>query len=337
MKLTSQRYSLLKNDRNFQKLNVEFLLITMAQNMQYIFLVLQLLGLLNVINFSLNPDQFPSLTITGEFNTFKSYSFNPVYIYGHFLYVFYEAMRSATITFIDHIRANIFSAGIVAILIVNIWLLYSGMSYGHDTGTSRKRNIALELMKDILKSGNLLEDALWMMFILDIIVFITTPTKTHIYFLLGLYLVMLSIKITPAISNLIIAASTAFQKSFFHNEKVLFVVTLLDIATVYFDTRSTFTFFLMIIAYSAVATLLLKLTSKFGEVNKIIFYLAYLGLIVFLASIFLIYGISFLLVIIAQLPLLIYFYWKKKKFIPGWLMQAVNGIFLVILLFFFLK
>jgi len=337
MKLTAQRYALLKNDRNFQKLNVEFLLITLAQNMQYVFLVLQLLGILNVINFSLNPDHFPSLTITGEFSTFKSHSFNPVYIYGHFLYVFYEAMRSVTLTFIDHIRANPFSAGIVAILIVNIWLLYSGMSYGHDNRSARKRNIVIELMKDVLKSGNLLEDALWMMFILDIIVFITTPTKSHIYFLLGVYLVMLSIKVTPLVSNLIIYASTAFQKSFFHNEKVLFVVTLLDIATVYFDTRSTFTFFLMIIAYSAVATILLKLTSKFEQANKVIFYLSYLGFIVFLGSIFLIYGISSLLVIIAQLPLLIYFYKAKKKFIPRWLMQAANGLFLVILLFFFLR
>src|SRR3989338_1426413 len=189
MKLTSGRYSLLKSDRNFQKLNVEFLLITLAQNMQYIFLVLQLLSIFNVINFNLNPDHFPNLTISGEINKIKSYSFNPISIYGHFLYVFYEAMKSVTLTFIGHIKQNIFSAGIIAILIVNIWLLYSGMSYGHDTRTSRKRNIVFELMKDVLKGGNLLEDALWMMFILDIIVFITTPTKSHIYFLLGLYLV----------------------------------------------------------------------------------------------------------------------------------------------------
>ena len=335
MKLTEQRYHLLRNDRNFQKLNVEFLLITLAQNMQYIFLVLQLLSIFNVINFNLNPDHFPSLTISGEISTIKSYSFNPIYAYGHFLYVFYEAMRSVTLTFVDHIKSNIFSAGIVAILIVNIWLLYSGMSYGHDTGASRKRNIVFELMKDILKSGNLLEDALWMMFILDIIVFITTPEKSHIYLLLGLYLIMLSVKVTPIISNIVIALSTAFQKSFFHNEKVLLIVTILDIALVYLDSRSMFTLFLMIIAYSAVATLLLKITSKLKEVNKVIFYLAYLGFIVFLASIFLIYGISFLLVIIAQIPLLIYFYWKKKKFIPMWLMQAVNGIFLVVLLYFY--
>jgi len=335
MKLTSGRYSLLKSDRNFQKLNVEFLLITLAQNMQYIFLVLQLLSIFNVINFNLNPDHFPNLTISGEINKIKSYSFNPISIYGHFLYVFYEAMKSVTLTFIGHIKQNIFSAGIIAILIVNIWLLYSGMSYGHDTRTSRKRNIVFELMKDVLKGGNLLEDALWMMFILDIIVFITTPTKSHIYFLLGLYLVMLSVKITPFFSNVIIALSTAFQKSFFHNEKVLLVVTILDIAMVYFDSGSMFTLFLMVIAYSAVATLLLKITSKIKEVNKVIFYLAYLGFIVFLASIFLIYGISFIIVTIAQLPLLIYFYKTKKKFIPRWLMQAVNGVFLVILLAYY--
>src|SRR3989304_6057600 len=153
MKLTDHRYQLLRSDRNFQKLNVEFLLITLAQNMQYIFLVMQLLSMFNVINFNLNPDHFPTLTISGEINKIKSYSFNPVYIYGHFLYVFYEAMRSVTMTFIDHIKANIFLTGIVAILIVNIWLLYSGMSYGHDSRASRKRNIIFELMKDIMKRG----------------------------------------------------------------------------------------------------------------------------------------------------------------------------------------
>ncbi|MBW3023151.1 hypothetical protein KY308_03540 [Candidatus Woesearchaeota archaeon] len=335
MKLTPHKYHLLKNDRNFQKLNVEFLMMTLAQNMQYIFLVLQLLSIFNIINFNLNPDHFPKLTISGELAVIKNHSFNPIYIYGHFLYVFYEAMRSLTLTFIDHVKDNIFSAGIIVIILVNMWLLYSGMSYGADMRASKRRNIIFSLIKDVLKRGNTLEDALWMMFIIDIIVFITTPTKEHILFLLGLYLVLLSIKITPVISNLIISASTAFQKSFFHNEKVLLVVTILDIAMVYFDSGSMFTLFLLILVYCTVATIILKLTSKMETVNKGVFYAAYFGLLVFLAGIFIIYGISFLLVIIAQLPLVIYFYKTKKKFVPSKVMQAVNWVFLIILLIYY--
>ncbi|MEM4336495.1 MAG: hypothetical protein QXG86_00625 [Candidatus Woesearchaeota archaeon] len=337
MESEEKKYILLKGSRGFQKLTAEFLIINIAHNMQYIFLVMQILSIFNIVNFNLNPSYFPELSIRGEVKKVEELSFNPLYIYGHFLYVFYEVMKSVTLTFVDHLRQNIFTGGIIAILLVNIWLAYSTMNYAYENKTKLKSNIIFELVKKAIKEGNPLEDALWMMFVIDIVVFITTPTKSHIYFLFFIYLLILSVKVTPLLSNMIINASIAFRKSVFHNKKVLFVVTILDIGMVYFDSKSMFALFLMIIVYTGIATLVLKITEKIKLVNKIIFYLVYIGFIVFLGSIFVIYWISFILVTIVQLPILIYFYKKKKKFIPLWLMQLVNFCLLAVLVFFYFK
>jgi len=326
------RHKLLRGSRHFEKLTFEFLFVSLAKNLAYIFLVLQLLSIFGVINFELDPDHFPNLTLKGELRKFQQMGFNPVSIYLHFIGIFFAVVKAVTLTFVDHIIESPFTAGIVAILLVNMFLLYRGMSHGSARESWKKRSIFKFMFTDILKKGNLLEDALFMMFVIDAIIFITIPEKSHIYFLMALYAVMLSIKITPAISNFIADVLNGFESSFFHNNKVVFVVVLLDIAAVYFDSRSMFTLFLMIIAYTAIATGILSLTKKHKVLNEILYYPLYFGLLVFYFSTFAILAVSIAFVAVVQLPVLLYYGIKKKKLAPAWLMQSINAALLLILL-----
>lgn len=61
-----KRYHALRYNPNFEKLNVEFLIITLAEKIEYILLVLTALFLLNLGGFNLNPVHFPDLSISGE-------------------------------------------------------------------------------------------------------------------------------------------------------------------------------------------------------------------------------------------------------------------------------
>lgn len=327
------RHILLRGSSSFQKLTFEFLFVSLAKNINYIFMVLQLLGIFGIVNFNPNPEHFPPLTILGELAKFKSFGFNPLLIYWHFITIFFLVVKSVTLTFIDHIKRSPFSAGIVALLLSNMYLLYRSFSYGAAREYWHKRSIFKFIFSDILKEGNFLEDALFMMFVIDIIVFVTTPKIIHIYFLIAIYLLMLSIKLTPAISNFVADMLNSFEKSFFHNKKVLFIVVILDIVAVYFNGQSMFTLFLLIVAYTAIATLILKLTEKTGKLNEVLYYVLYLGLLIFYLSIAAILAVSLVVIAIAQLPLILYFAFAKKKLPPSWLMQLVNCLFLIILLF----
>jgi hypothetical protein len=331
MKLT-HRHQLLRGSSNNQKLTFEFLFFSMAKNIPYIFLALQLLNIFGVVNFNINPDNFPSLSILGELGKFKEMGFNPFLIYWHFITIFFLVVKSVTLTFISHIQTSPITAGIVAIIVANIFLLYRSLSYGAARENWNRRSILKWMFSDILKEGNLLEDALFMMFVVDIIVFVVTPETSHLYFLIAVYLVMLSIKVTPIFANLASNMFNAVEQSFFHNEKVLFIVTLLDIVMIYFDSQQMLTLFLLILAYTAIATIILRLTKKFESANEVLYYVLYLGLLIFYLSIAAILAVSLIVVILAQIPIIIGYYLLKKKLAPGWLIQAVNGIFLVILL-----
>ncbi len=327
MKVT-HRHKLLRGSKNFQKLNFEFLFYSLAKNLAYIFLALQLLNLFGIINFDLDPEHFPRLTLQGELSTFLSFNLNPISIYLHFIWVFFLVVRSVTLTFVDHIIASPFSAGIIVVLLFNMFLLYRGMSHGAARESWKKRSIFKFMFKDIMKEGNLLEDALFMMFIIDIIIFITIPERSHIFFLLALYLIMLSIKFTPAVSNFISDILNAIESSFLHNDKIIFLVLLADIAVVYFDSQSMFTLFMLIIAYTAIATGVLKLTRGWKFVHELLYY----PLLVFYFSIFAVLAVSTVIMGIIQSPILLYYWLKKKKLAPGWIMQTINAFILVILL-----
>ncbi len=326
------RHKLLRKSRNYQKLTFEFLFYSLAKNLAYIFLVLQLLNILGIINFDLDPDHFPALSLSGQWAQFQSFNFNPISIYLHFIWIFFLVVRAVTLTFIDHITSSPFTAGIIAILLVNMFLLYKGMSHGAARESWKKRSIFKFMFKEVLKGGNLLEDALFMMFMIDVIIFITTPEKSHIFFLLAVYLVMLSIKLTPAISNIISDLLNGFEKSFLHNDKIILAVLFLDIVAVYFDSKSMFTLFVLIIAYTAIATGILNLTRKMKQLHELLYYPLYFGLLVFYFSIFAVLAVSSAVVAIVQSPILAYYALKRKKLAPSWLLQAVNSVFLVILL-----
>lgn len=331
MKIT-HRHKLLRGSHNFQKLNFEFLFVAMVKNLAYVFLILQLLSIFGIINFQLNPDHFPSLSIMGELAKFKEMGFNPISIYLHFIGIFFAVVKAVTLTFIDHIKDSPFTASIIAILLVNMFLLYRGMSHGSARESWKKRSIFKFLFSDILKGGNLLEDALFMMFIIDAIIFITIPERSHIYFLLAIYAIMLSIKITPSFSNFLADLLNGIEHSFLHNNKVILVVLILDIIAVYFDSQSMFTLFIILIAYTALATLILKLTQKSKAINEILYYPLYFGLLVFYASVLGILAVSAAVLAVVQLPVLLYYGIKKHMLVPGWLMQTINVILLGILM-----
>ncbi|MCX8147486.1 MAG: hypothetical protein N3D84_03395, partial [Candidatus Woesearchaeota archaeon] len=80
-----------------------------------------------------------------------------------------------------------YSALIVAFLIVNIWLAYSKLKYGYDKVSSRRHNVFIDMLKRYLFSSNLIERSLWMLFFIDLMVFLTSPSKSEIIFLLVLY------------------------------------------------------------------------------------------------------------------------------------------------------
>ena len=307
------RHLLLRGSHNFQKLTFEFLFMSLANNINYIFMALQVLSIFGIVNFNPNPNHFPPLTMLGELAKFQSFGFNPLLIYWHFITVFFLVVKSVTLTFIDHIRTSPFTAGIVAILLSNMYLLYRSFSYGAARENWGRRSIFKWMFSDILKGGNLLQDALFMMFVIDIIVFVTTPAKTHLYFLIAIYLIMLSIKVTPVVSNFVSDLFNSFEGSFFHNTNVLFAVAILDIVAVYFNGQSMFTLFLLIIAYTAIATLILKLTEKTGKLNEVLYYALYLGLLIFYLSIAAILAVSLIVVALAQLPIILYFAIAKKK------------------------
>ena len=327
------RHILLRGSSNFQKLTFEFLFMSLANNINYIFLLLQLLSIFGIVNFNPNPDHFPPLTMLGELAKFQSFGFNPILIYWHFITIFFLVVKSVTLTFIDHIKTSPLTAGIIAILLSNMYFLYRSFSYGSAREHWGRRSIFKWMFRDILKGGNLLQDALFMMFVIDIIVFVTTPKITHLYFLIAIYLVMLSIKVTPVVSNFVADLFNSFEGSFFHNAKLLFAVAILDIVAVYFNGQSMFTLFLLIIAYTAIATLILRLTKKTGKLNDALYYVLYAGLLIFYLSIAAVLAVSLVVIALAQLPIILYYALRKRSLPPAWLMQVINAAFLVILLF----
>ena len=320
---------------DYDKVTVEFLLTTIAKNIQYIILVLEALALIGIISFSLNPQHFPSLSLSWEWNKIVSYTYNPFFIYAHYLYVFFSIAKGFALSFFNTLKFNPFPASIMAILIVNLWLTYSRLRYGENssgTGISFTK----KMLKSVFASSNFIENSLWMIFFVDFIVLITTPTKLHVLFMLIAYALIFSVKIVPDFTKLFVNTSHELEKTLLYNKWVVLGVIILDVVLIYFNSRSLFTLFIMMIVYNMVAMVVLRVLKEYKKLHDWAFYIFNAGLLLFFFSFLIIYLISFIAVTVIQLPVLLYFYLREKRFIPTKIMEYINvGILVVMLVIFF--
>ena len=307
----------------YYNVNAEFLIKAIAKNFQYIFLVAELLSIFGLINFNLNPKHFPELTLKSEILVFPKYTYNPVFIYGHYLYVFILIIKGFAVSFIEIIKQNWIPALAICLLIVNIWFAYT---------KHKKEKVHVKLAKSLWRESNLLERCLWMMFFIDILVFITSPGKLDIIFLTILYLLLISIKYVPWLSGKFIELTENLEKSFLHNKKVLFATTILDIALIYLDSQKLFALFFIVFVYNLIAYLVLKFLEEFKKLWDYAFYIFNFGMLVFFFSLVVIYYISFAVVLALQCLIIGAYYYKKKRFLPRDWIEKINGMVLVVLL-----
>ncbi|MBD3313594.1 hypothetical protein GF345_04080 [Candidatus Woesearchaeota archaeon] len=327
-----KRYNSLKNNPNFEKLNVEFLIFTLAENIEYIVLVLTALSLAGLANFNLDPSHFPHLSLMGQWEYIKSVSYNPLFIYGHFILIFFQITKGFALGFFNTVKTTSYTALVVPFLMVNIWFAYSKMRYGYGKGSSNKHNAFLDLLRKYLFTSTLLERSLWTLFFVDLMVFLTSPSREEIYFLAGLYLLILSVKLIPAVSRSIISVSKGLEKTFLRNHYVQIGVAVADIVLVYLDSTSLFTLLAIVLTYNAVAQLVFKATHGAKTLQKIFYYAFNLGIFIFFGSLIAVYLISYGVVLLVQSPLIAYHYYKKKKFLPAWIMEIVNGAIIAALM-----
>ncbi|MBU0929649.1 MAG: hypothetical protein KJ623_01100 [Nanoarchaeota archaeon] len=321
--------------RYSDSVSIEFLIKTIAKNLQYIFLILGTLNLLNIIDFNLNPKHFPTLTISSEISKIVSYTYNPIFIYGHYFYVFFSIIKGFALGFFETIKTNWITGAIICILIVNIWLLYNKVSFSYGKSLWKIEGILGKLSKSIWEESNLLERGLWMIFFIDLMVLITTPGRLDILFLLIIYLLILSVKFLPWITHILINLMDRLESTILYNKKVLFAVTFIDIILIYFDSQNLFTLFLIILVYNGVAMLILRLLKEARRLYDYAFYIFNLGMIIFFFSLILIYFIAFGFISLIQSPIIAFYYYKNKKFLPENIIEIINIILLVILFVLF--
>src|SRR3989344_2218192 len=328
-----KRYESLKFNPNFEKLNVEFLIITLAENSEYIILLLTAFGLLGLVDFNLNPSHFPNLSLMGEWAHMGDLGYNPITIYGHFIWVFFLITKGFALGFLNAVKTTSYTALVAVFLMVNIWLAYSKLRYGYSISSSKRHNIFLDMLKKYLFSSSVLERSLWMLFFIDLMMFLTTPSREEIYFLLALYGLILSVKLVAGVSRVIIALSKQLEKTFLSNHYVQIGVAIIDIVLVYFDSTSLFTLLAMVLTYNAVAQLTFRAFSSAKPVLKVFYYIFNAGILIFFLSIAAIYYISYAVVLIVQSPLIGIYYYYKRKFVPVWMMETVNCVILAVLLY----
>ncbi|MCX8147485.1 MAG: hypothetical protein N3D84_03390, partial [Candidatus Woesearchaeota archaeon] len=144
---------------------------------------------------------------------------------------------------------------------------------------------------------------------------------------------ILSVKLVPGISRMVISLSKSFEKTLMSNEYVQIGVAIADVVLVYFDSKSLFTLLLLVITYNAVAQLIFRILKDLKTALKFAYYIFNIGIFIFFGSLVLIYFISYAVVLIAQSPLIAAYYYKKKKFLPIWAIEAVNCIFVLFFLY----
>lgn len=332
-----KRYHALKNNKNFSKLNVEFLLFALVKNVEYLFLILQGLSTIGLVRFRVNLRYLPSLTLKGEWFNFVGNSFNPFWLYYRFMEIFFLVIKGILINFVEALKSNLVIALILCILIVNIWLAYKNMNYGYSKRDSKKHNLFLNTMKQALFKANLVERALWMMLFIDFIGFILNPEKTHIIFLLVIYLLVVSVKLTHKLSNTVIGLTHLLEKKILNNKYILYPVITTDITLIYLDGAKVFTLFIMVLLYCAMAQLVFLAVRDSKRLLKYSTYLFNAAVIMFFLGVIGIYGIAYLVVQIPLTPFHAYNYYKKGKLLTDVHAEYLNMALLGGLLMYYFK
>jgi len=191
------------------------------------------------------------------------------------------------------------------------------------------------MLKNVFASSNFIENSLWMIFFVDFIVVITTPTKFHIILLLLVYALLFTVKFFPEFTSLFVDTSNKLERTVLYNKWIILGVVLVDVVLIYFDSRSLFTLFIMMIVYNLIAMVVLRVLKEYKKLHDWAFYIFNIGLLLFFFSLIVIYFISFIAVTVIQLPILLYYYLKDRKFIPAKVMEYVNIVILVVMLIIF--
>ncbi|MBU0461253.1 MAG: hypothetical protein KJ574_01565 [Nanoarchaeota archaeon] len=334
--VSEKRYNALRYNRNFSKLNVEFLLFALARNIQYIFLILESMALLGLSHFNVRVRYLPDITMMGEWHNFVSHGYNPFWLYYHFLELFFTVAKNIGLYMYDTIRHNSIQGLIICFLIVSIWLAYSGMSYGYSRSESRGHNAFWSSLKKLLFTSNLVERSLWMIFFIEMLGFVLTPAAPNIIFLVVVWLLVLSVKATPIISNFIVDLTNHLEKSVLHSEYVLWAVTAIDVLLVYFDSSRAFAFWIMVILYCAIAQGVFYAVKDSSQLSRWAKYLFNLGVFVFFFSIVVVYFAAFVITNIFLSPLWLYYFWTKRKPLPHkWIEYATMAILIGLLVYYF--
>lgn len=335
--VSQKRYEALRHNRNFSKLSAEFMIFALSKNVQYIFLVLETLTLFGLSHFNVRVRYLPNITILGEWHNFTVHTYNPFWLYYRFLEIFFATTKNIALYMWDTVSNNLLPGVIICFLIVGIWLAYKNMSYGYSSRESQRRNVFWTKLKNVLFESHLLERSLWMTFFVEVLGFVLTPQPTNIIALIVVWLLMLSIKATPLFSNIVVDLTEKLEKSIFYSKYALWIVTILDVLLVYFDSERLFALFIMIIAYCAIAQLVFFVFKKVPFVLKWLHYIFNLGIFIFFFGIVIVYYLSFAVVSVVLVPAWAYFFLVKKKAIPPKVMEVLTGVCLVVLLVVYFK
>ncbi|MFC1753893.1 hypothetical protein ACFL96_10980 [Thermoproteota archaeon] len=314
--ISKKRYNALRHNKNFSKLNVELLIFALSKNIQYIFLVLETLSLLGLSSFSVRVRYLPNISLMGEWHNLVGHSYNPFWLYYRFLEIFFTVAKNIGLYMYDTVSHNLIPGLIICFLIVSIWLAYAGMSYGYSRSESRRHNAFWSQLKNALFTSTIIERALWMIFFVEILAYILTPQRENIIFLIAIWVLVISVKYTPFISSFIVDATNKMEKSIFHSKYVLWIVTLIDIALVYFDSQRLFTLLIMVMLYCAIAQGVFYLVRDSRQLLRWAKYLFNLGVFIFFFSLVVVYFVAFVITNLFLLPFWAYYFWKKRKPLP---------------------
>ena len=335
--ISQKKFNALRHSKNFSKLNVEFLIFALSKNIQYIFLVLESLALFGLSTFALRVRYLPNISLMGEWRNFVGHSYNPFWLYYRFLELFFTVTKNMGVYLYDTVRHNIVPGLIICFLIVGIWLAYAGMSHGYSKRESRKHNEFWTKLKNALFTSNILERSLWMIFFVEVMGFVLTPQPLNIICLIVLWILVISVKATHFISNMLISATHKIEKGFLHSKYVLWFVALVDVVLVYFDSERLFTLLVMIILYCAIAQGVFYLVKDSRNLTKWAKYIFNLGVFIFFFSMILVYYIAFAILNVFLLPFWIYFWVAKRRRLPVRFIEIANGVMLVCLLVWYFK
>ncbi|MFQ5474526.1 MAG: hypothetical protein ACE5DM_01690 [Candidatus Nanoarchaeia archaeon] len=328
-------YHALRHNKNFSKLSAEFLIFAVLTNVQYVFLVLESLKLLGFGSFDVRVKYIPAMSVMGEWNLFVSHGYNLLWLYYHFIEIFFTVTKNMTVYLYETVRHNPVPGLILCFLIVTIWLAYSGMSYGYSKRESKKHNVFWHEAKTVLFRSNLLERSLWMIFFVELLAFVLTPQSMNIIFLIVVWALLLSLKFTSSLSNFVVDLTARIEKSILYNKWTVMAVTIIDFVLVYFDSSRLFALLIMILAYCAIAQLVFIIVKDSRQLLKTTKWIFNLGVLIFFFGIVLVYYLAFLITNIFLLPFWLYYLVMKRRALPSVFLEATHSVILVGLLVYY--